>query len=469
VTAPAGARASASMRRTLGPVPLAALGVATIVGSGIFVLVGEAASQYAGPAVAVSFVLAGVAAGLAALCYAELCSAIPVTGSTYTFVSVALGPLLGWLVGWSILLEYLLGGAAIATGWAGYFDSILGSIGIDLPTALTAGPFDDGASGVVNLPAVLLIVALVALLCRGARESTNTATAFTLVKVGALVLLIVVGAFHVTSTNYEPFVPAADGFGEFGVAGVVRAAGVVFFAYIGFDVVCTAAQEARNPQRTVPFGLVGALLVATTLYVAVALVLVGLADYRTLGTADPLSTAIEAVGGIEWLADVVDVAAVVGLAAGVLAVLYGLSRIFMRMAEDGAIPRWLGRVDEGAGVPRAATIAGGAVMVAAAALIPISTLTDLISVGTLLAFFAIAISVLVLRRSHPDLERPFRLPFGPVVPVAAAAVTVGVAALLPAVTLVRLVIWVGIGLAIFLAYSRPRVRDPRQTLVEDLT
>lgn len=457
----------ADMRRTLGPVALCTLGVATIVGSGIFVLVGEAASQYAGPAVVASFLVAGGAAGLSALCYAELTAAIPLSGATYTFVGAALGPLMAWTVGWSVLLEYLLGGAAIATGWSGYLAGVLDSIGIHLPAALSAGPFDEHtAGGVVNLPAIIIIAALAALLCRGVTESARTATALTLVKLGALALLVVVGAFHLKSDNYEPFVPPSESFGEFGIAGVVRAAGIVFFAYIGFDVVCTAAQEAKRPQRTVPLGLIGALVVATAAYVAVSFVLVGLSDYRSLGTANPLSTALDRAGGLGWLADLVDIAAVIGLAAGVLAILYGQSRIFMRMADDGAIPRWLAHIDEGARVPRRATIVGATCTLIAAALLPLSTLADLISVGTLLAFFVVAISVLVLRRTRPDLERPFRLPFGPLVPVLAALVTVGVTAMLPAVTLLRLLVWTAIGMAIFFAYSRTRMRDQRRALDE---
>ncbi len=444
------------LRRDMGPVQLAALGVATIVGSGLFVLTGQAAAQYAGPAVAISFAIAGFAATLAALCYMELATAVPVAGSTYTFTYVALGPLLAWLVAWNIVLEYLFGGAAVAVGWSGYFENALEKIGIDLPTALTAGPLDDG---VLNVPSVLLVALVTLLLVVGTRESARATTLLVALKLGVLVLFVAFGVFYVTSANYEPFIPQNAGeFGEFGWSGVLRAAGTVFYAYIGFDIICTAAQEARDPRRTVPRGVLGALAVAVVIYIAVAFVVVGLVSYTQLDVADPLSVAVGAVSELEWLQALVDVSAVAFLAATVLATLYGMTRVVMRTGEDGMVPRRLARVDARRGTPVFTTIIVGGVAAVLAGLLPISILADLVSVGTLSAFVVVAIAVLVLRRTRPDLERPIRLPFGPVIPLATIVVTVGVAAMLPAVTLLRLAIWVAIGLAVFMLYSRARSR-----------
>lgn len=445
---------ASGLKRVLGPVQLTALGIATIVGAGIFVLAGQAAAEYAGPGVVISFVLAGIAASLAALCYVELAGAVPVAGSTYTYAYAAVGPLVGWITGWTLLLEYLLGGSTVAVGWSGYFENVLSGVGIDLPKALESGAFD---GGVVNLPAVLMIALVSWLLMLGVSESARAATVLVTIKLVVLALFVGLGAFYVTKANLTPFVPPNEGgFGEFGATGVIRAAGIVFYAYIGFDVVCTAAQEARNPRRTVPIGVLGSLAAATIIYVLVGLVLTGIVDYRTLGVADPLSAALQTVSALDWLRGVIDVGAVAFLAATVLATLYGQTRILMRMSDDGMLPAGIGRVTERYGTPRTATIlCGGAAMVIAG-LFPITTLADLVSAGTLIAFLMVAVAVIVLRRNRPDLERNITLPFGYAIPILTIAVTASVLVTLPATALLRAAVWIAVGLGVFALYGRAR-------------
>ena len=439
----------------MGTFHLGALGVAVIIGTGIFVLTGQAAAKYAGPSVVISFALAGLAAALAALCYIELAGVIPVTGSAYTFSFAALGSAIGWFVGWNLVLEYLLGAATAAVGWSGYFENALDRVGVDLPTALAAGPFD---GGVINLPPALLIVGVTALLVIGVRESARVTTGLVALKIGVLLLFIGFGAFYVSAANYEPFVPANQGsFGDFGVTGILRASGVVFFAYIGFDVVCTAVQEARDPRRSVPQGILGAVALATVLYLAVAVVITGIASYTRLNVPDPLSVALENVSELGWLQAVVDLSAILFLAAGVLALIYAQARIFMRMALDGMVPVRFGRTEEAHGAPVEATVITATIAVGCAALLPLDVLANLISIGTLTAFALVAAAVIVLRRREPTLERPVRLPFGDTIPLLTIVITVAITLTLPLAALVRFVVWVAVGAIVFLAYSRPRI------------
>jgi APA family basic amino acid/polyamine antiporter len=467
-SAPMGARLDAmiaaaeadtlGLKREMGPFSLAALGIATIIGAGIFVLSGDAASQFAGPGIVLSFAIAGIAAAFSALCYAELVSMIPVSGSTYVFAYASLGNFLAWVIGWDLLLEYLLGGSAIAAGWSGYFVNVLGHIGITLPDAITGGPF--GGGGVVNLPAVLVVVLVTSVLLAGARESARATSWLVALKLAVLLLFVVVGAFYISSANLHPFVPHNTGhFGAFGWSGVVRAAAVVFFAYIGFDVVCTATQEARNPRRTVPIGLLGALAVATLLYIAVGFVMTGLINYHRLASPDALSIALAAHPGLAWLQSTVDVGAMIALAASVLATIYAQTRILMRMAQDGMLPPAFGRIDRRSGTPRLTTIVCGASAAVISGLVPLSTLGDLVSAGTMLAFIIVSVAVLMLRRTRPDLPRPFRLPLGPTIPLLAALVSLGVLLTLPVETLLRVVIWLVIGLCVYFGYGRVRARE----------
>ncbi len=445
---------ASGLARTLGPVSLTALGIAAIVGSGIFVLTGDAASEYAGPGVSISFAIAGIAAGTSALCYAELASMIPVAGSTYSYAFAVLGPLLGWIIGWDLLLEYLFGGAAVAVGWGGYMQNSLQGAGIGLPHDLYNGAF---AGGVINLPAVAIVVLVSALLVVGTRESARTTNVLVALKITVLLLFIGIGAFYVSTAHWHPFVPPnRGGFGNFGVTGVIRAAGTLFFAYIGFDLVCTAAQEARNPRRTVPTGVLASLIIATALYIGVSLVMTGLINYHSLDVADPLAVALGPHPSLHWLTNTIDLVALGALGTTVLALIYGQARILMRMSEDGLLPNFFSRVNASTRTPQRATILCGLIAAVIAALVPITTLANLVSVGTLAAFIVVSASVLVLRRTRPELERPFRVPFGPAIPVLAIVLSLGVILTLPVITLVRFAVWLTIGLAIYFSYSRAR-------------
>jgi basic amino acid/polyamine antiporter, APA family len=439
----------------MGPVSLTMLGIASVVGAGIFVTTGSAAAQYAGPAVVISFVLAGVVAALTALCYAELAAMIPIAGSTYSYAYAAFGAFLAWFIGWDLLLEYLFAASTVAVGWAGYAVSLLDSVGIHVPHDLAAPPFGDDA-GVLNVPAVLVVGATTALLAVGARQSARANDAMVILKMAILLLVVAVGVAYVTPDNWSPFVPASEGgFGEFGASGVVRAAGVVFFAYVGFDAVSTAAGEARDPQRTVPIGLLATVIISTVLYVAVAMVLTGLIPYRDLNVSDPISRALEAAGpGVEWLDEAVDVAAVVGLFSTVLVTFYGQTRILMRMSADGMLPGAIGRVSPRFRTPVFTTAVCGVAGAVVAGLVPIDVLGELVSIGTLLAFLLVCSGVLVLRRTHPAVERPFRVPHVEVVAGLAIAGTVALMALLPVSTWIRLVVWLLVGLTIFFGYAR---------------
>ena len=444
----------------MGPLSLTTLGIASVVGAGIFVTTGAAAAQYAGPAVVISFVLAGIVAALTALCYAELAAMIPIAGSTYSYAYAAFGAFLAWFIGWDLLLEYLFAASTVAVGWAGYAVSLLESADVHVPHSLSAPPFGDDP-GVVNLVAIAVVAASTALLVVGARQSARANDAMVLLKMAILLLVVAVGVAYVAPDNWSPFVPANEGgFGEFGASGVVRAAGVVFFAYVGFDAVSTAAGEARDPQRTVPIGLLATVLISTVLYVAVALVLTGLIPYTELNVSDPISRALEAAGpGVEWLDEAVDVAAIVGLFSTVLVTFYGQTRILMRMSEDGMLPGALGRVHPRFRTPVTTTVLCGVAGAVVAGLVPIDVLGELVSIGTLLAFLLVSAGVLVLRRTHPDVERPFRVPHVKIVAGLAIVGALALMALLPLSTWIRLVVWLLIGLTIFFGYARRRTAE----------
>jgi len=443
--------------RAMGTFSLTALGIASVVGGGIFATTGVAAAEYAGPAVVISFVLAGLAAAVTALCYAELASMIPAAGSTYSYAYAVFGIFLAWFIGWDLLLEYLFAASTVAVSWSGYVGALAAKAGIDLPNALMNPPFGDDP-GVVNLPAVLIVLFTCWLLLIGMRESTRANNSMVVLKMAVLVLFVAVGAWFVTQVNWEPFVPPNEGaFGEFGVSGIVRGAGVVFFAYVGFDAVSTAAAEARNPRRTVPVGLLATVLISTVLYVAIGIVMTGLVPYRELNVPDPLAVAInEAGSSLDWLETLVDVAAIVGLAATVLVTFYGQTRIFMRMASDGMLPDALGRVSPQTRTPVQATLVcavGGAVV---AGLTPIEALSNLVSIGTLLSFTIVCAGVVVLRHRRPDLERPFRVPAVHLVAGAGILASVGLILTLPVSTWIRLAVWLAIGLVIYFTYAKRR-------------
>jgi len=429
--------------RTLGALDLASLGVGAIIGTGIFVLTGVAAANFAGPGVVLSFVLAGIASGLAALVYAEMASMIPVAGSAYTFSYVSLGEILAWLVGWNLILEYIVSAGAVAIGWSSYFVDLLRSAGVALPAAFTRSPLE---GGLINLPAALIVLALTALIITGTQHSATANKFVVVAKLAAIILFIILGARHVDPANWQPFLP-------FGVTGVMHGAAIVFFAYIGFDTVSTAAEEVKNPRRDLPISIVASLGIATVFYILVSLALTGMVSYTTLNTASPVTAALLRVG-LPWAAAVISVGALAGLTSVLLVVLYGQSRIFFAMARDGLLPPIFDWIHPRLRTPLWDSVIIGVLVAVIGALLPISIVAELANIGTLSAFTAVSAGLLILRAKRPDLPRPFRVPWAPWIPVLSIAASVYLAANLPALTWIRFVVWIIIGLAVYLVYGR---------------
>jgi basic amino acid/polyamine antiporter, APA family len=442
----------------LGPWNLITLGIGGIIGAGIFVITGQAAAQYAGPAISISFFISGIACGFAGLCYAELASLIPISGSAYTYAYATFGELIAWIIGWDLVLEYLFAASTVAVGWSGYVVSFLCEMGITVPSTLAGATLRhttvEGwqlAGAILNLPAVLIVLVLTALLVFGVRGSARFNNAIVLVKVTVIILFICFGVFYIRRDNWTPFIPKNTGvFGQYGFSGILRGAAVVFFAYLGFDAVTTAAQECRNPQKDMSTGVLGSLVFCTVLYVLVALVLTGMVKYDLLLVPDPIAFGVNAAGpGLLWLRPLINIGAIAGLSSVILVVLYGQSRILYTMAADGLLPAKLARVHPKYRTPHITTILTGFLGAILAAAFPISVLCEMVSVGTLFAFVVVCLGVLVLRRSDPDLPRPFKVPGGPIVPILGASVSLIQMIFLPMVTLLRLVIWMAIGLGIY--------------------
>jgi APA family basic amino acid/polyamine antiporter len=455
-----------ALRRSLGALDLILIGVGATIGAGIFVLAGTAAAQWAGPAVTVSFILAALGCLCGALCYAELAVLMPQAGSAYTYARVATGPLIGWLVGWNLVLEYLVCAATVAVGWSAYFSEVLAGLGLPLPARFSnaplrfAGWYNLVATGaVVNVPAVALIVVLTVLVLAGIGATARANNLMVWTKMAIVVLVIACGAAYVHPANWHPFVPpnTSGRFGEFGVSGVLRGAALMFFAYIGFDTVSTLAQESRRPQRDLPIGLLGSLGICAALYVGVAAVMTGMVSYRHLDVANPITVALAQAGpDLAWLVPTVGVGAILGLASAVLSSLLGQSRIFYAMARDGLLPPLFLRVHSRFGTPLAGTIIVGAFAALIAGLFPIEVLGELVSIGTLLAFMSVCVDVMVMRRSHPHLPRIFRVPWSPLVPSLGIACCAVLMLSLPAATWIRLLVWMVLGLLIYPVLLRRR-------------
>ena len=451
------------LRRSLGPLNLTALGIGSIIGTGIFVLTGTAASMHAGPALVLSMIIAAIACAFAGLCYAELASMIPVAGSAYTYAYATVGEMIAWIIGWDLILEYALATSTVAVGWSGYAVSLLRDLGIVVPPRLAAArgvdiTLADGSlvTGVFNLPASLIVLAVSALLVIGIKASANANTVLVLIKSLVLVVFVGAGIAYISRDNLTPFIPPNTGvFGEFGWSGIIRGAGVIFFAFIGFDAVSTAAQEARNPQRDMPIGILASLAICTVLYIAVAIVLTGIVPYSQLDVADPLAVGIDATG-LTWLSPIIKVSALFGLFSTMMVQLIGQTRIFFSMSRDGLLPAAFGRVHPRFRTPHISTVLTGVIIAIAAGLLPLHTLSQLVSMGTLLAFVLACIGILVLRKTAPDLPRPFRTPWMPWVPILGALTCLLQMVFLPWATWQRLFIWLALGMIVYFAYGRRR-------------
>ena len=442
-----------SFKRTLGPLSLIGLGIGAIIGAGIFSLTGTAAAHDAGPAIVLSFIIAAIGCGFAGLCYSELSSMIPVAGSAYTYAYASLGELAAWIIGWELTLEYAVGAATVSVSWSTYVAKLLGGWGLALPQALTASPFDANP-GIINLPAVLIIVLASLVLIRGISESAKVNNAIVALKVVVVLVVIVVGAFYVKPANWHPFIPPNTGnFGNFGWSGVARGASTVFFAYIGFDAVSTAAQETKNPGRDMPIGMMGSLAICTVLYIAFALVLTGLLPYTSLGSAAPVA---DAIGQTPFpvLRSLVNLGAIAGLTSVILVMLLGQSRVFYSMSRDGLLPPVFSAVHPTFRTPWMSNILFMVFTGVMGGLLPIKELGEITSMGTLLAFVIVCLGVLVLRRTDPSRERVFRAPWVPFVPVAGILVCGGMMAALPLITWEMLIVWLTIGLVVYFGYSQ---------------
>lgn len=450
------------LRRSLEARHLVALGIGAIIGTGIFVLTGTAAANYAGPALTISFIISALGCAMAGLCYAEFASMLPIAGSAYSYSYSSLGEFIAWFIGWDLILEYLFCAGTVAVGWSGYTVSFLDSVGLIIPHTMRLAPFDHSAlegwtttGSIINFPAVFIVAIMSVLLIRGIRQSAGLITIIVLIKVVVILLFIGFGISYVDTTNWTPYIPQNTGeFGHFGWSGILRGAGVIFFAYVGFDAVSTAAQEAKNPQKDMPKGILISLLLCTILYVAVTAVLTGMIHYSLLDVPAPIALAIDYVGdNLKWLSPLIKLGAIAGLSSVVLVMMLGQSRIFYSMSNDGLLPKFFSKVHKAYKTPHNATVVTCISTGIIAGLLPINVLGELVSIGTLLAFTIVCVSIIVLRKTQPDIIRPFRTPLVPFVPILGAGICLAQMLALPLDTWIRLIVWMVIGFIIYFAYG----------------
>lgn len=444
------------LHRTLGPWGLTALGIGAVIGGGIFVITGQAAAEHAGPAIVLSFVLAAICCTFCALAYAEFAAMVPVSGSAYTYTYATLGELAAWFIGWMLVLEYGVSASAVAVSWTGYFLSLLDHFNIHLPAALVSAPLDaklQRTGAIANLPAAAIVLLLTWLCYVGIRKSAAMNMAMVALKSGLIVLVVVVGWKYIDPANWHPFIPANEGPGKFGWDGVLRGAAMVFFAYIGFEAVSVAAQESNKPQRDLPIGMLASLAICTVLYIAMAAVMTGMISYTQLGTDEPVVTAVAAHPQLGWLRVIVEIGALIGLSSVVLVMIIGQPRIFMIMARDGLLPPVFTKIHPKYRTPHINTVITGIGIALLAAVFPLDVLGELTSMGTLIAFAAVCAGVLILRRTQPDLPRPFRVRFAWFVCLAGILCCLALLSTMTAHNWMLMILWTALGLLIYFLYG----------------
>jgi basic amino acid/polyamine antiporter, APA family len=438
-------RKGLSLKKDLSAFDLTMLGIGAIVGTGIFVLTGVAASTHAGPALIISFILSGLACVFAALCYAEFASSVPVSGSAYTYSYATFGELIAWVLGWDLILEYGVASSAVASGWSGYFQGLLGGFGIHLPKALTSA-YNPADGTFIDLPAILIILFITFLLTQGIKKSAKFNTIMVIIKIAVVLLFIAVGVWYVEPSNWTPFMP-------FGFDGVTTGAATVFFAYIGFDAVSTAAEEVKNPKRDMPIGIIASLAVCTVLYIVVSAILTGIVPYTELNVKNPVAFALNYINQ-DWVAGFISLGAITGITTVLLVMMYGQTRLFFAISRDGLLPKVFSKVNKKTQTPMVNTWVIGLMVAIFAGVIPLGKLAELTNIGTLFAFIVVSLGVLVLRKTQPNLKRAFKVPFVPLIPILAILFCGYLALRLPATTWTTFAIWIAIGLVVYFLYGR---------------
>ncbi len=450
------------LKRSLSATNLVTLGIGAIVGTGIFVITGQAAAMYAGPALTISFVISALGCIMAGLCYAEFAAMIPVSGGVYSYSYTTMGEILAWFVGWILILEYLFACSSVAVGWSGYMLSLLDGWGIDFPDRIAGATFDHLKDGswvwtgrIINFPAAFIVAIVSAFLIGGIKQSAFVNNIIVVIKVSVILLFIGFGLSYIDTTNWTPYIPENTGdYGNFGWTGILRGAAVVFYAYLGFDALSTAAGEAKNPQKDMPKGILFSLLICALLYIAVTTVLTGIVNYKDLNVDAPIALAIDRTGeSLAWLSPLIKLGAIAGLSSVILVMMLGQSRIYYSISKDGLLPKVFSKVNDKHGVPHNATIFASIVTALIAGLFPLHVLSELVSIGTLMAFTIVCISIVILRKTQPDLKRPFKTPLVPFIPLAGAAICIVQMLSLPWSTWERLIGWTVIGFVIYFTYG----------------